>query len=65
MSQITVILQPAKTNELDEWKRKLQEAFAVSVEETFGQSDEPVPSDKDLEKTFYEEHSAVYHILDI
>lgn len=42
MGQITVILQPVKTNELDEWKRKLQEAFAVSVEETFGQSDEPV-----------------------
>ncbi len=63
MNQIAVRLQPAKTNELDELKRKIQESFAVSVEETFGPSDEPIPSDKDLEKAFYGEHSAIYHFV--
>ncbi|MBM7865806.1 GNAT family N-acetyltransferase [Heliobacterium gestii] len=59
-----VTLDVAKKEELPKFKRDLQEAFAVSVVETFGSDlDEPIPSDKDIEESFNAAGAVIYHIL--
>lgn len=59
-----VTLDVAKEEELDKFKRDLQEAFAVAVVETFGSNlDEPIPSDEDIEESFNAPGAVIYHIL--
>lgn len=60
-----VTLELAEECDLLEFKTKLQEAFAISVIETFGDSDnnEPIPSDKDIQDSFDAPGAVVYHIL--
>lgn len=59
-----VMLIPAKEAELLEFQKKLQEAFAVAVVETFGDSgNEPIPADEDVQESFNASGAVVYHIL--
>lgn len=59
-----VTLERAKESDLPEFRKKLQEAFAIAVIETFGDcDDEPIPSDKDVQESFDAPGAAVYHIL--
>lgn len=59
-----ITLEPANQSELPEFCKKLQEAFAVAVVETFGPWDgEPIPSDRDVWDSFEAPGAAVYHIL--
>lgn len=60
----TVTLQIGKKDELLKFKKDLQEAFAVAVVEAFGSnSDELIPSDKDIEQSFNAPGAVIYHIL--
>lgn len=59
-----VTLDIAKKEELQKFKRKLQEAFNVAAVERFGSnSNKPIPSDKSIEKSFNAPGSVIYHIL--
>lgn len=58
-----VILKPAGQDELEAFKVKLQEAFAVAVVETFGEQNEPIPSDEELEASFHAPGAIVYHVI--
>lgn len=59
----TVDLRLAQREELPEFCKKLQEAFAVSAEKAFGPSEEPIPSDQDVWEAFNAPGAAVYHVL--
>lgn len=64
MTQNKVTLEVAEKEELSQFKKDLQEAFAVSVIETFGSlSGGPIPSDEDIEHSFNTPGAVVYHIL--
>ena len=58
----TVDLRLAQREELPEFCKKLQEAFAVSAEKAFGPSEEPIPSDQDVWEAFDAPGAAVYHV---
>ncbi len=59
-----VILELAKESDLPEFQKKLQEAFAIAVIETFGDcEDGPIPSDNDVQESFNAPGAVVYHIL--
>lgn len=60
----TVKLAPAKEADLPEFQKKLQEAFAVVVVETFGDcGNGPIPPDEDVQESFNASGAVVYHIL--
>lgn len=59
-----VTLEIAKKDELEKFKKDMQESFAVAVVETFGSlSDELIPPDEDIEESFNAPNSCIYHIL--
>lgn len=59
-----VTLRIAKKDELPKFKKNLQEAFAVAIVEEFGSNlNEPIPSDKDIEQSFNEAETVIYHII--
>ena len=59
-----VTLELAKESDLPMFRKKLQEAFAIAVIETFGDSvNEPIPSDNDVQKSFDAPGAVVYHII--
>lgn len=60
-----VRLMPAQREELPEFCKRLQEAFAVAVVETFGpqEGSKPIPSDQDVWESFNAPGAEVYHIL--
>ncbi|MCI9598459.1 MAG: GNAT family N-acetyltransferase, partial [Firmicutes bacterium] len=58
-----VKLQLVRQSELETFKVKLQEAFAVAVVETFGAQEEPIPSDKELEESFQAPGAVIYHLI--
>ena len=59
-----VTLDIAKKDELQKFKRDLQEAFTVALVKTFGSnSNKPIPSDADIEESFNSPGAIVYHIL--
>lgn len=61
-TQVTLAL--AEKSDLPEFKKNLQEAFAIAVVETFGaDEDEPIPSDNDVQASFDADGAVVYHIL--
>lgn len=62
-TELEVTLEPAKEEDLQEFKKKLQEAFAIAVVEAFGPQNEPIPSDKDLDESISGKNSVVYHIV--
>jgi hypothetical protein len=60
----TVTLAIVKKEELQKFKRDLQEAFTAAIVETFGSnSDKPIPSEKEIGESFNSSGSIVYHIL--
>ncbi len=59
-----VTLALAEKSDLPEFKKKLQETFALAVVETFGaHEDEPIPSDSDIQASFNASGAVVYHIV--
>ena len=59
-----VTLDIAKKEELQKFKRDLQEAFSVALVKRFGSSsNKPIPSDRDIEESFNAPGAVVYHIL--
>lgn len=58
-----VILELVRQDELEIFKVKLQEAFAIAVVETFGEQNETIPSDEELEASFQAPGAIVYHVI--
>ena len=59
-----VTLEVAKEDELSQFKKDLQESFAVTVIEEFGSIDGgPIPSEEEIEENFNAPGACVYHIL--
>lgn len=59
-----ITLELVKEDELDKFKKDLQESFTVTVIEVFGSLEAgPIPSDKDIEESFKAPGAAIYHIL--
>lgn len=58
-----VSLEIATKDELEIFKKDLQKAFSVAVNETFGQCDELIPPDEDIEKSFKAPGAIIYNIL--
>lgn len=59
-----VTLEIVKKDELQKFKVNLQEAFDAALVKRFGpNSNKPIPSDRDIEKSFNAPGAVVYHIL--
>ena len=59
-----VTLEIAKKEELQKFKRDLQESFAVAVMETFEPTlEELIPPDEDIEESFNTPGAVIYNIL--
>lgn len=58
-----ITLEPVREEELEDLKRKIQEAFGKAVEEKFGQLDEPIPEDGELDEAFHTPDAVVYHLV--
>lgn len=58
-----VTLAPAEADDIADFKRALQAAFAVAVIEEFGPLDEPIPSDADLDGILAAPNVVVLHVL--
>lgn len=58
-----ITLERAKEEDLQDLKKKIQEAFCLAVKENFGEQNEPIPSDQELEEAFHAPVTVVYHIL--
>lgn len=62
-----ITLEPAREEDLEDFRKKIQEAFGIAVEENFGKQDGPVPDDQEfdqeLEEAFHAPGTVVYHIL--
>lgn len=58
-----ITLKPVREEELQDFKKRIQEAFRIAVEENVGKQDEPIPDDRELEEAFYGSDTMVYHIL--
>ena len=64
MKDNIVTLELAKEEELEKFKKDLQESFGVAVIEEFGSIDAgPIPFDEDIEKSFKAPGAVIYHIL--
>lgn len=58
-----ITLEPAREEDLQDFKKKIQEAFGIAVAENFGEQDGPIPDDQELEEAFHAPDAVVYHIL--
>lgn len=59
-----VTLEITTEADLPEFARRLQEAFLIAVEESFGPWDGgPIPSDRDIWQSFNVPNAIVYHVL--
>ena len=58
-----ISLSIVKEKELPEFKRRIQVAFKIAVVETFGEQNEPIPSDRDLEQSFCTPGVVIYNIM--
>lgn len=56
-------LEPAREEDLEDLKRKIQEAFGKAVAEKFGQQDELIPKDEELDEAFHAPDAVVYHLV--
>lgn len=63
-SEKQVTLELARPESLADFKRGLQEAFAVALKEALGSSSEgPIPSDEDVESSIHAPGAVTYHIV--
>ncbi len=62
-ANLVITLEPVEKADLPELKKKIQEAFGIAFVEQFGEQDEPIPTDKELEEIFHASGTEVYHIL--
>ena len=58
-----ITLEFVREEELGDFKRKTQEAFGEAVAEKFGQQDEQIPEDGDLDEAFYAPDVVVCHLV--
>lgn len=58
-----ITLQLAGEEDFQDLKKKIQVAFGVAVKENFGEQDEPIPNDMELEEAFHAPDTVTYHIL--
>lgn len=64
MTSYNVSLTEATLDDLPGFKRDLQAAFAIAVVDAFGElPDGPIPSDRDLDKSFQVAGAIALHIL--
>lgn len=62
--EMQITLVRAKRADLPDFRRNLQQAFAIAVIETFGDHDYgPIPSDREVQESFNAPRSVVYHIF--
>lgn len=61
--QKIINLEPAREEDLENLKRKIQEAFGAVVAEKFGQQEEKIPEDEDLDEAFHAPDAVVYHLI--
>lgn len=59
-----ITLELAREDELEDLKRKIQEAFGEAVVEEFGQQDEPIPEDEEMDEAFHAPDAVVYHLVE-
>ena len=59
-----ITLELVREDELEDLKKKIQEAFGVAVVKEFGQQDGPIPDDKDLDESFHAPDAVVYHLVE-
>lgn len=62
-TELIINLEPVKEEELEDLKKKVQEAFEVAVTENFGKQEEPIPADEDLDESFHAPEAVVYHLV--
>lgn len=60
-TEITLVL--IKEEELPEFKKRIQEAFKIAVVENFGEQNEPIPSDRDLDQSLCTPGVVIYHVM--
>lgn len=60
---IKITLQLVKQEELPEFKKRIQSAFIVAVSKAFGEQDEPIPSDNDLDQSFCTPGTVIYYVM--
>lgn len=58
-----ITLELAGEEDFQDLKKKIQEAFRIAVVENFGEQDEPIPNDKELDEAFHAPDTVTYHIL--
>lgn len=58
-----ITLEFVREEELEEFKREIQEAFGEAAAEQFGQQDEQIPEDEDLYEAFYAPDAVTYHLV--
>lgn len=56
-------LQLAGEKDFQDLKKKIQESFKIAVVENFGEQDEPIPNDMELDAAFHAPDTVTYHIL--
>lgn len=59
-----ITLELVREDELEDLKKKIQEAFGVAVVKEFGQQDGPIPDDEDLDESFHAPDAVVYHLVE-
>lgn len=62
--ELRITLELAREDELEGLKKKIQEAFDEAVVKEFGQQDEPIPDDEDLDTAFHAPDAVVYHLVE-
>ncbi|WP_243117806.1 GNAT family N-acetyltransferase [Extibacter muris] len=61
LEKLNITLEQVDLEELPQFTKKLQEAFSIAVKEKFG-TNEPVPSEKEIQESFHSEGTEIYHI---
>ncbi len=55
-----ITLEFVREEELEDLKKKIQEAFVKE----FGQQDGPIPDDEDIDEAFHAPDAVVYHLVE-
>lgn len=59
-----ITLEFVREEELEDLKKKIQEAFGEAVVKEFGQQDGPIPDDEDIDKAFHAPDAVVCHLVE-
>lgn len=62
--ELRITLELAGEDEFEDLKKKIQEAFGEAVVKEFGQQDEPIPDDEDIDEAFHAPDAVVYHLVE-